>query len=156
VCARLQWRWRRPRLTVYLFVCLPSPLASNRIAQFGDLTKGAIKSWEEMCADTRVPPPPCAKTCPQLTTEVDSHSRSDSVRDATGNEDYKVRLLFLSLTNRHSSVPHSLPSAPNSRPMLESRLRQFGDVTKNAMKGLFGMMEKGAAVAKQKIEDADK
>lgn len=33
---------------------------------------------------------------------------------------------------------------------------KFGDVTKNAMKGLFGMMEKGAAAAKKKIEESDK
>ena len=47
--------------------------------------------------------------------------RPGSVRETTGNDDYK-----------------------------------FGDVTKNAMKGLFGMMEKGAAAAKKKVEDADK
>jgi len=33
---------------------------------------------------------------------------------------------------------------------------KFGDVTKNLAKGLFGAMEKGAAAAKKKIDDADK
>jgi hypothetical protein len=59
--------------------------------QFGDLTKGAIKGFE------------------------------NTVREATGNDDYK-----------------------------------FGDVTKNLAKGLFGALEKGAAAAKKKVEDADK
>ena len=53
--------------------------------------------------------------------EPSTSLRPGSVRETTGNDDYK-----------------------------------FGDVTKNAMKGLFGMMEKGAAAAKKKIEDADK
>ena len=57
--------------------------------QFGDLTRGAIKGWEEI------------------------------VREQTGNEDYK-----------------------------------FGDVTKNLAKGLFGALEKGAAAAKKKVDEA--
>jgi len=57
--------------------------------QFGDLTRGAIKGWEE------------------------------SVREQTGDDGYK-----------------------------------FGDFTKNMAKGVFGALEKGAAAAKKKIDDA--
>jgi len=56
--------------------------------QFGDITKGAVKGFEE------------------------------KVREATGNEEYK-----------------------------------FGDLTKNLAKGLFGALEKGAAAAKEKLDD---
>ena len=51
-------------------------------------------------------------------------------------------------------MAHSISTASVSDSHALAVSSQFGDFTKSMAKGLFGALEKGAAAAKKKIDDA--
>ena len=52
---------------------------------------------------------------------------------------------------------HSPPDRRKTEALLPAPAAdKFGDLTKNLAKGLFGALEKGAAAAKEKLDDGEK